>query len=301
MTTDRTIGLTTGCTASTVSPSELGRWMEGNGFDSLWFGEHSHIPVNLQSKRRNYQNIPQGMKQMYDPLLALMAVANTTTNLKLGTSIALLTGHHAISFAKRVATLDHISGGRLILGVGAGWSAEEMADHGVSFENRWKYVRECVLAAREIWGNEIAEYRGEMISFPPMWCGPKPVRGAMLPVLIGASGKYAFPRMVEYGEGWIPIDQGEAMGTIVDDLRHYLSEHGKAFKDFDHTVITHPLSATDVDSAKHFGGNAEALKQRIDELHGMGFNRVLLQLSFDERDAQWKELERLQSVMKAFA
>jgi alkanesulfonate monooxygenase SsuD/methylene tetrahydromethanopterin reductase-like flavin-dependent oxidoreductase (luciferase family) len=189
----------------------------------------------------------------------------------------------------------------LILGVGAGWSAEEMADHGVAFEDRWKYVRECVLAVREIWGNEIAEYKGEMINFPPMWCGPKPVRGARLPVLVGASGKYAFSRMVEYGDGWIPIDQGDAMGKLMDDARRYLSEHGRVFEDFDHTVIIHPLSASEVDSVKHFGGNPEALKRRVDELHNMGFNRILLQLSFGNSDYQWKELEGLRIIMKAFS
>jgi probable F420-dependent oxidoreductase len=297
----RQVGLATACTKDTVSPPELGQWAEANGFDSIWFGEHSHIPANLESKRRNYKNVPESFKEMYDPLLALMAVASVTKDLKLGTSVSIVTEHHPISFATRIATLDHLSGGRFILGAGAGWSAEEMADYGVAFADRWKYVRECVLAMREIWGNEIAEFKGELLGFPAMWCGPKPVKGARLPVLIGASGKYAFARIEEYGDGWIPVDQNDNMAAIMDELRAYMAAKERSFEVLDHTVITHPLADFEGDPTRHFGGDPDRLKRRIEDLHAMGFNRVLLQLPADRAEVQWKELEQLGKVAQSFA
>lgn len=295
------IGLSTACTKDTLSPTALGQWAEAKGFDSIWFGEHSHIPANLKSTRRNYKNVPESFKEMYDPLLALMAVATVTKTLKLGTSISIITEHHPISLATRIATLDHFSGGRFILGAGAGWSAEEMADYGVAFENRWKYVRECVLAMREIWGNEIAEFKGELLGFPAMWSGPKPVKGARLPVLIGASGKYAFARIEEYGDGWIPVDQNDRMAAIMDELRTYMTSKERSFEDLDHTVITHPLANFEGDPTLHFGGDADRLKRRIEELHAMGFNRVVLQLPADKADVQWKQLEVLGKIPQSFA
>lgn len=286
------IGLATACTKDTISPPALGQWAEANGFESLWFGEHTHIPINLQSQRRSYKEVPESFKEMYDPLLSHMAVAVATTKLKLGTSISIITEHHPISLATRIATLDHFSGGRFILGAGAGWSAEEMADYGIAFENRWKWVRECILAMRQIWGNEIAEFDGEMVKFPPMWCGPKPVKGANLPVLIGAYTKFAFPRIAEYANGWIPVDQNDAMPAAMADLREYMAANGRPFEELDHTVITHHLGL--------FEGNADRLKQRVEELHALGFNRVLLQLPSVAAEDQWRTLETLKTIAQAF-
>lgn len=295
------IGIATACTKDTMSPPDLGQWAEASGFESIWCGEHSHIPANMQSKRRNYKSVPEAFKELYDPLLTLMAVATVTKTLKLGTSISIMTEHHPISLATRIATLDRFSGGRFIVGAGAGWSAEEMADYGVAFEDRWKWVRECVLAMREIWGNEIAEFTGQMVKFPPMWCGPKPMKGSRLPVLIGASGKYAFPRIDEYGDGWIPVDQNDAMPAAMAELREYMATRERSFDELDHTVITHPLDHTDADNTRHFGGDPDRLKRRVEELHAMGFNRVLLQLPSEGAEAQKRTLEGLHKVVQAFA
>lgn len=194
MTDDRPLfGIATALTEKTLAPDILATWLEANGFESLWFGEHSHIPVDLKSERQNYKEVPEAFKELYDPLLALMSVAAATKTLRLGTSVLIVPEHHPIRLAKMLSTLDRISGGRVIIGVGGGWSAEEMADYGVTFKDRWKVVRETVLAMREIWGNEIAAFDGELIKFLPMWSGPKPINGARLPVLIGASGTFAFP------------------------------------------------------------------------------------------------------------
>ena len=293
MTNDRpSFGIATAVTAKTLAPGLLGSWLEANGFESLWFGEHSHIPVELKSERQNYKEIPEAFKELYDPLLALMSVAAATTTLRLGTSVLLVAEHHPIRLAKMLSTLDQISGGRVIIGVGGGWSAEEMADYGVTFKDRWKVVRETVLAMREIWGNEIAAFDGDFIKFPPMWSGPKPINGARLPVLIGASGAFAFPRIAEYGDGWVPVDQGDAMPGLMADLRTHMTAAGRSFDDLDRTIITHPLTYYDGDSA--------ALIRRVEELHAMGFQRMLLTLPSDSPDVQWETLATLSKVVQSF-
>jgi probable F420-dependent oxidoreductase len=294
MTDDRPMfGIATAVTEKTLAPDILGPWLEANGFESLWFGEHSHIPVELKSERQNYKEVPEAFKELYDPLIALTSVAAATTTLRLGTSVLLVTEHHPIRLAKMLSTLDRISGGRVIIGVSGGWSAEEMADYGVRFEDRWKVVRETVLAMREIWGNEIAAFDGDFIKFPSMWSGPKPINGARLPVLIGASRAFAFPRIAEYGDGWVPVDQGADMAGLMADLRAHVTAAGRSFDDLDHTIITHPLTRYD--------GDTDALKRRVEELYAIGFRRMLLTLPSDTPDVQRKTLESLHEVVEAFA
>lgn len=292
MTSDRlSFGVATAVTEHTLAPDVLGRWLEGNGFESLWFGEHSHMPVDMKSERQSYKEVPEAFKEMYDPLIALTSAATATTTLKLGTSVLLVTEHHPIRLAKMIATLDHMSNGRVIVGVGGGWSAEEMADYGVDFKDRWKVLRERVLAIRTIWGNEVATFDGEFVTFPPMYCGPKPINGSRLPVLIGASGTYAFRRIAEYGDGWLPVDQGDAMPGLVAALRSEMAAAGRVFDDLDRTIITHPLA--------HYGGDAGALVQRVKELEKMGFQRILLTLPSDPPDNQWNVLASLAEVVQA--
>lgn len=285
-------GIATAVTEHTLAPDLLGRWAEEHGFESIWFGEHSHMPVDLTSQRQSYNEIPDAFNDMYDPLLALMRVASATMTLKLGTSVLLVAEHHPIRLAKMLATLDYLSGGRVIVGVGGGWSVEEMADYGVRFEDRWKVVRETVLAMREIWGNEIAAFDGRFITFGPMRCGPKPVSAARLPVLIGGSGTFAFARIAEYGNGWVPVDQGEAMPTLMAGLRAHMANTKRSFDDLDRTVIAHPLS--------HYNDDDGALKRRVGELHSMGFQRVLLTLPSDEPDRQRATLTTLREIVQAF-
>ncbi len=293
MTSDRPrFGIATAITQHTLAPNVLGHWLEANGFESLWFGEHSHMPVGMKSKRNSYKEVPEAFKEMYDPLVSLTSVAAATTTLRLGTSVLLVTEHHPIRLAKMISTLDRISGGRVIIGVGGGWSAEEMADYGVSFEERWKVLRENVLAMREIWGKEIASFDGDFIKFAPMWSGPKPLRGARLPILIGASGGFAFARITEYGDGWLPVDRGDDMAALMADLRAHTAAAGRSFEELDRTIITHPLALYD--------GDADALIRRVEDLYAMGFQRMLLTLPSDNPDIQWATLAILSKVVQAF-
>ncbi|WP_340317704.1 TIGR03619 family F420-dependent LLM class oxidoreductase [Rhizorhabdus argentea] len=295
MTNDRPMfGIATALTKNTLSPAILGPWLETHGFESIWFGEHSHIPVELKSQRKNYKEVPEAFKELYDPLMALMGIAAVTKTLKLGTSVLILPEHHPIRLAKMISTLDQVSGGRVTIGVGGGWSAEEMGDYGVEFKDRWKVVRETVLAMRQIWGNEIAEFHGELINFLPMWSGPKPINGARLPIVIGAASTFAFPRIAEFGNGWVPVDQGDAMAGLMNDLRAYMETTDRSFDELSHSIITHPLTAV-------YNGDGDALKRRIDELYAIGFRRMLLTLPSETPDLQWKTLEGLHKIVEAYA
>ncbi len=182
-------GIAYAATQDSIPPAELGAWAEAHGFESLWLGEHSHIPTSRKTPFQTGDEVPEYYKQLFDPFIALTAAAAITSKLKLGTSVCLVAEHDAINLAKTVATLDRVSNGRFLLGIGAGWNAEEMADHGVEFEERWRVVRERVLAMKEIWTKEVAEYHGKFVNFGPMWSWPKPLRAGGPPVLMGGWSK----------------------------------------------------------------------------------------------------------------
>lgn len=190
-----------------LSPSILAQEAEMHGFESLFFPEHTHIPASRQSPWPGGAELPKQYWHAHDPFVALATAATATTDLKIGTGIALVTERDPILMAKQAATLDFLSGGRLLLGVGAGWNAEEMQNHGVPFGDRWQVLRERILAMREIWTQEEAEYHGEHVDFDAIWSYPKPAQPGGPPILLGASSKYVYKRIAEYGDGWFPIYQ----------------------------------------------------------------------------------------------
>ena len=193
-----------------IAPAELARACEHNGFESLFFPEHTHIPASRLSPWPGGAELPKEYWHTHDPFVGLAAAAAVTSTLKVGTGIALVTERDPILMAKQVATLDHISDGRLILGVGAGWNAEEMENHGTLFADRWKVLRERILAMKAIWTDEAAEFHGDYVDFDPLWSYPKPKQEGGPPILMGASSKYMYKRIAEYCDGWFPIYQDEA-------------------------------------------------------------------------------------------
>ncbi len=193
-----------------ITPAELASAAEQNGFESLFFPEHTHIPASRTSPWPGGAELPKEYWHTHDPFVGLASAAAVTSSLKLGTGIALVTERDPILMAKQVASLDHISDGRFILGIGAGWNAEEMENHGTSFDDRWKILRERVLAMKTIWSNEEAEFHGEYVDFDPVWSYPKPKQVGGPPILMGASSKYMYKRIAEYCDGWFPIYQNEA-------------------------------------------------------------------------------------------
>ena len=188
-----------------IRPDILARACEERGFDSLWFGEHTHIPISRKTAYPGGGDLPKHYVHMRDPFISLMAAAAVTTRLKLGTGICVLPERDPIITAKEVATLDQLSNGRVQFGIGSGWIVEELENHGVPFKRRWDVLREHVLAIKQIWTQEIASFKGEFVNFDEMWCYPKPVQKPHPPIIMGATTTKGLQRVVDYCDGWCPV------------------------------------------------------------------------------------------------
>jgi probable F420-dependent oxidoreductase len=189
-----------------IRPDTLGRALEERGFESLWVTEHTHIPSSRRTPWPGGPELPDEYRRTLDPFVALTAAAAVTTKLKLGTGISLVAQHHPITLAKTTASLDFVSNGRFLFGIGVGWNEEEMEHHGVDPKQRRAIVREHVLAMKELWTNDEASFTGEHVQFSPTWSWPKPVQQPCPPVIMGgAGGPVTFRHIVEYCDGWMPI------------------------------------------------------------------------------------------------
>jgi len=199
-----------------IRPDELGRAVEQRGFESLWVPEHTHIPASRISPWPGGPNLPKEYWHSYDPFVALTMAAAVTTKIKLGTGICLVIERDPITTAKEVASLDHLSNGRVIFGIGGGWNAEEMENHGTPFKARWRVLRERVLAMKAIWTQEEASYHGEFVNFERIWSHPKPVQKPHPPILMGGDGPTTFDRVIEFCDGWMPI--AGRMGNVIEKI-----------------------------------------------------------------------------------
>ena len=288
-------GIVTIPTHYTIQPVDFARWMEDNGFESLFFGEHSHIPTSRESQFPGGGALPQYYKEFFDPFVGLSAAAAVTTTLKVGTSVCLVPEHNPITLAKQVACADRVANGRFLFGIGAGWNAEEMADHGVAFKDRWKVTRESILAMREIWTKEIAEFHGQFVNFDPLWSWPKPLQAGGPPVLMGASSKWSPKRIVEYCDGWIPVDGIDGLSAISSGLKAIRTEAdrmGRSMDEFDLSVITWVLTAYEQAAP-------DAIK-RIHELLDLGFKRIVFLIEPGQPDGQWHILEQGAKLVREF-
>lgn len=190
-------------------PAALGRMAEERGFESIWFPEHTHIPTSEATPHPAGRGLPEEYKRTYDLFVAMTAAAMATTTLRVGSGICLVIERDAIVTAKQVASLDRISGGRVLFGIGAGWNIEEMANHGTDPSTRFGRMRESVEAMTAIWTQDEAEYHGTHVDFDPIWCWPKPVQQPRPPVLVGGNGKGVLDRVLRYGDEWIPNGGGD--------------------------------------------------------------------------------------------
>ena len=204
-----------------MSAGELGQALEARGFESIWAPEHSHIPTSRATPFPQGGELPKKYCEAMDPFVTLTAAAVATKALKIGTGVCLVPQRDPIQTAKLVASIDQVSGGRFLFGIGGGWNAEEMADHGTAFKTRFNLMRERVAAMKEIWTKREAEYHGEFVNFPPMMTWPKPVQKPHPPVIVGGAFPYAARRALAYGDGWIPHASRPQYGDVTEFLPRF--------------------------------------------------------------------------------
>jgi probable F420-dependent oxidoreductase len=222
------IGVTIHSTDRSIDVAELAREAEDRGFDSLYLPEHTHIPTSRRTPPPTGEaELAEEYLRSVDPYIALAAAAAVTEKIRLGTGIGLVAQHDTLTFAKQIATLDRISGGRFVLGIGFGWNAEEMENHGIEFKRRRELVREKMLAMQELWKNEVASFEGEFIRFTPSWQWPKPVQQPRPRTLLGgAAGPKFFAHIAEYADGWIPIG-GAGLRKTLPELQAAFEAAGR--------------------------------------------------------------------------
>ena len=210
-----------------IPTDALARELEARGFESLWLPEHTHIPAIRKSPWPGGADLPRDYWHTLDPFVALGAAAAVTRTLMLGTGICLVIERDPIILAKEVASLDFISGGRVLFGIGGGWNAEEMEDHGTPFSERWKILRERIAAMKAIWTQEEAQYHGKYVNFDKLWSYPKPIQKPYPPILMGGSGPHARQRAAEFDGHWMPIIGRDPLDEAMADLRQRAEKAGR--------------------------------------------------------------------------
>jgi probable F420-dependent oxidoreductase len=276
-------GVTMFPTDYAIRVDDLARACEERGFESLWFPEHTHIPASRRSPWPGGPNLPKEYWHTVDLFVAMATAAAVTKTLRVASGICLLVERDPITTAKEVASVDHLSGGRVIFGIGGGWNAEEMAHHGTPFKERWKILRERVAAMKKIWTEEEASYDGSHVHFEPIWSWPKPVQKPHPPVVLGAHGPLAIKRVVDYCDGWIPI--GVRAGDLkqsIDDLHRVAREKGRDPASISISVYGAPA-------------DPEALRG----MRSLGITRVVFALPAKGRDDVLPLLDRYANAKRA--
>lgn len=218
------VGIFMALSSQALDVADLAKQAEAVGFESLWLPEHPIMPVHTTSRYHGTPDgsIPDYMTDMIDPYMALARAAAVTDTIKLGTSISLIPERNPLLTAKVIATLDLHSGGRFVLGVGAGWLREETEIMGGDFDHRWTQTRESILVMKELWTKAEAEFHGQYFDFPPVKCYPKPVQQPHPPVFLGGNAKNVFRRVVGWADGWLPagptVEQIKAGRATLDEL-----------------------------------------------------------------------------------
>ena len=212
-----------------LAPGELAPLVEERGFESLFFPEHTHIPVSRKTPYPAGGELPQEYWHTYDPFVSLMAAAAATERLRVATGICLVPQRDPIITAKEVASVDRLSGGRMLFGVGAGWNEEEMLDHGTEPPRRFAIMRERIEAMKEIWTQDEASYHGTYVDFEPLWSWPKPLQQPHPPILVGGNGEHAPDRALAYGDEWMPnaMPDEDALRARIVDFRQRAEAMGR--------------------------------------------------------------------------
>src|SRR5246500_3373688 len=210
-----------------MSSAELAQALEERGFESVWAPEHSHIPLTRKTPFAGGGELPKQYYDVMDPFVTLAAAAAATRTIKLGTGVCLVIQRDTIQTAKLVASIDQVSGGRFLFGIGGGWNAEEIEAHGTVFATRMKKMREQIEAMKEIWTKDTAEYNGEIVKVPSMQTWPKPTQKPHPPILLGGAFPWAARRAIRYGDGWFPNASSGDPEEYMPRFRQMAAEAGR--------------------------------------------------------------------------
>ena len=276
------IGITARVSSSSIDPAVLAKRAEELGFESFWLPEHPILPVNTASRYGGTADgsIPASMADIGDPLIGLARASAATSAIKLGTAISLVPEHNPLLHAKQIATLDRVSNGRFLFGIGAGWLQEETEIMGGDFRHRWGQTREHILAMKQLWTQEEAEFHGRFVDFPPVRCSPKPVQSPHPPVYLGGFAANVFKRVVEYGDGWMPVRVDEEQVRMG---RATLDELAEA-------------AGRDPNSIRLMVCNVPADSDLISRLEAAGADRVTVSLPAEAGDQSLRVLEEIASA-----
>jgi probable F420-dependent oxidoreductase len=261
-------------------PAELARMAEERGFDCLLFPDHTHIPASCETPFPLGGELPDYFRRGYDPFVSVAAAVTATERILVGTGICLVVQRDPIITAKEVATVDRLSGGRFLFGIGAGWNLEEMRNHGTDPSTRFALMRERIEAMKAIWTQDEASYHGRHVEFERIWCWPKPVQQPHPPVLVGGNGRRVLDRVLAYGDEWMPNPMPlRDLAVRTAELRRRTEELGRA-----------PMPVTVL------GSPADALL--VEQLAALGVTRVISWLPSTSRDEVERAFEDYSAIMQ---
>lgn len=266
-------------TAESIQPAEVAKLAEERGFESLFFPEHTHIPAARETPYPVGGDLPDEYSRTYDPVVALAVAAAATERLRIGTAICLVVERDPIVTAKEAASLDRLSGGRFVFGVGAGWNLEEMRNHGTEPKARWALLAERIEAIKTIWAEDEASYHGEHVDFERIWCWPKPLQEPHPPVLVAGHGPGVLDRVLAYGDGWLPNPHDREDVHLLErvgELRRRAEEMGRP--------VSVSLNA------------ASTRPERLERYRDAGFERCIFFLPSAERGEVERRLERIEAA-----
>lgn len=276
-------GFSTMNTRLDPTPMALATALEERGFESIWTGEHSHIPTSRKTPWPAGEGLPEPYKLISDPYVSLMAAAAVTTRLKIGTGIALLNQRNVFVQAKTISTLDRLSGGRLIVGAGIGWNVEEFENTSPHpWKKRYTLMREMVEASRRLWRDEVAEYHGSLVDFEPVWSGARGHTTEGPPVHLGVMGPLGIEQAALWADGWMPADIGvEHLERSIAHFRARVAAHGR-----DPEAI--PISVQALETPD---------RDKLERFRDMGIERVIVGVAMDN----WGQPEKVMPLMDTFA
>ena len=264
----------------------LARAAEARGFESLWAPEHSHIPVNRRSQHPGGGELPKEYHDAMDPFISLTMAAAASTQLKIGTGVCLVIQRDPIQTAKLVASLDQVSGGRFLFGIGGGWNAEEIENHGTAFKTRFAVMRERVAAMKQIWTESRAEYHGSYVNFDPIMAWPKPLQKPHPPVIIGGGFPHGARRAAQWGDGWIPhrtLPGYQDVFAHMAEFHRMVDEAGRS-----RAAVPVTIWAAGADEAK------------LDAYRAAGVARVVLHLGAADGEVARRELDRWARLIETY-